>query len=156
MSLIFVLNLCGKCIFNFFEVYLFFILCVCVICLHVYLCMQCLWRLNKMLDPPFNCSYRRLWATYHVVLDIQWGSSERAISALNFWAISPAQASPNFSAEGKRHMTLFSGLKSQKPYSSTKKIILDTTSTLHRWDTSWTCKSKQKLYNVSGGQVSTW
>ena len=62
------------------------ILCVCLLCMHVYLCATCIqcrghWSL-------WNWSYTQLWAAMWL-LEIEPGSSRRVASALNHWAISP-------------------------------------------------------------------
>ena len=44
-------------------------------------------------EVPWSWSYRQFVSRHHAVLGIKQGSSGRAASAFNYWAISPA---PNF------------------------------------------------------------
>lgn len=68
------------------------ILCICV-CAWMYLCVSCAyrcpWRPEGSDSPgagvPGGCKQEMMW-----VLSTEPGTYETAVSALNFWAISPA------------------------------------------------------------------
>lgn len=58
-----------------------------------FMCYRCFAYIYDMCVPgvsPWNCSYRRLWATMYG-LGIELRSSRKAASTSDHWAISPAQ-----------------------------------------------------------------